>query len=58
VLALKNYNESILKSLSNGVVTLDERLVIRKVNEAAQRILGLSSAALIDRPAARRCSGI
>jgi len=53
VLALKNYNESILKSLSNGVVTLDEGLVIRKVNEAAQRILGLSSTTLIDRPAAQ-----
>jgi adenylate cyclase len=51
VLALKNYNESILKSLSNGVVTLDRRCVIVKVNEAAQRILGLSSEALVGRPA-------
>ncbi len=51
VLALKNYNESILKSLSNGVVTLDRQCVIVKVNEAAQRILGLSSEALVDRPA-------
>jgi adenylate cyclase len=51
VLALKNYNESILKSLSNGVVTLDRRRVIVKVNEAAERILGLSAQALVDRPA-------
>jgi adenylate cyclase len=51
VLALKNYNESILKSLSNGVVTLDPQLAIVKVNEAAQRILGLSSELLVDRPA-------
>ena len=51
VLALKNYNESILKSLSNGVVTLDRECVIVKINEAAQRILGLSSEALVDRPA-------
>jgi len=51
VLALKNYNESILKSLSNGVVTLDRQCVIVKVNEAAQRILGLSSDALVGRPA-------
>ncbi|MBV8091143.1 MAG: GAF domain-containing protein, partial [Alphaproteobacteria bacterium] len=51
VLALKNYNESILKSLSNGVVTLDRQSVIVKANEAAQRILGLSSEALVDRPA-------
>src|SRR6516162_3633238 len=51
VLALKNYNESILKSLSNGVVTLDRQSVIVKVNEAAQRILGLSAEALVGRPA-------
>jgi adenylate cyclase len=51
VLALKNYNESILKSLPNGVVTLDRQCVIVKANEAAQRILGLSSEALVDRPA-------
>jgi adenylate cyclase len=51
VLALKNYNENILKSLSNGVVTLDRQCVIVKVNEAAQRILGLSAAALVDRSA-------
>jgi adenylate cyclase len=51
VLALKNYNESILKSLSNGVVTLDRRRVIVKVNAAAQRILGLSAEALVGRPA-------
>ena len=51
VLALKNYNESILKSLSNGVVTLDRQRVIVKANEAAQRILGLPAEALVDRPA-------
>jgi adenylate cyclase len=51
VLPLKNYNESILKSLSNGVVTLDRQCVIVKANEAAQRILGVSSEALVDRPA-------
>jgi adenylate cyclase len=51
VLALRNYNESILKSLSNGVVTLDRQCVIAKINEAAQRILGLAPEALVDRPA-------
>ena len=51
VLALKNYNENILKSLSNGVVTLDRQSVIVKVNDAAQRILGLSAEALVGRPA-------
>ena len=47
VLTLKNYNESILKSLSNGVVTLDQQLIIVKVNEAAQRILRIPSEAMI-----------
>jgi adenylate cyclase len=41
VLELKNYNESILKSLSNGVVTLDAELRVVKANEAANRILNL-----------------
>ncbi|HUB95896.1 MAG TPA: GAF domain-containing protein [Stellaceae bacterium] len=51
VLALKNYNESILKSLSNGVVTLDQKLNVAKANEAAERILGTSVNEMVDRPA-------
>jgi PAS domain S-box-containing protein len=35
----RNYNESILKSLSNGVVTLDSRRKITKVNSAARETL-------------------
>jgi adenylate cyclase len=53
VLTLKNYNESILKSLSNGVITLDQQLIIVKVNEAAQRILRIPSEAMIGRSAER-----
>jgi adenylate cyclase len=53
VLSLKNYNESILKSLSNGVITLDQQLVIVKVNEAAARILRLTIEELIGQPAER-----
>ena len=41
VLNARNYNESILKSLSNGVITLDGERRIIKVNEAAARILKL-----------------
>jgi len=41
VLNARNYNESILKSLSNGVITLDGERRIIKVNEAATRILKL-----------------
>ncbi len=51
VLALKNYNESILKSLSNGVVTLDQHLNIVKINEAAERIFGLTMDQVLHRSA-------
>jgi len=44
---LKNYNEAILKSLSNGVVTLDADLNITKVNEAAIRNTGLTEEQLV-----------
>ena len=37
--AERNYNESILRSMSNAVLTLDADGVLRKVNEAAMRIL-------------------
>src|SRR5216684_659758 len=53
VLALKNYNESILKSLSNGVVTLNQRLNIVKINEAAERILGMNGDQVLNRAAAQ-----
>ena len=53
VLALKNYNESILKSLSNGVITLDHLLNIIKINEAAERILKTDAAEMLHRPAAQ-----
>ena len=43
VMNARNYNESILKSLSNGVVTLDAERKVIKVNEAACRILGWES---------------
>jgi adenylate cyclase len=53
VLALKNYNESILKSLSNGVITLDRHLKIVKINEAAARILDVTADQVLDRSAAQ-----
>ncbi len=53
VLSLKNYNESILKSLSNGVITLDQNLNIVKINEAGERILGTPAEEMLNRPAAQ-----
>lgn len=35
----RNYNESILRSMSNGVVTLDAGNMVSKVNQSALRIL-------------------
>jgi adenylate cyclase len=37
----RNYNESILRSMSSGVVTLDRDARVAKLNEAACRILGV-----------------
>jgi adenylate cyclase len=37
----RNYNESILRSMSSGVVTLDDELSVAKLNTAAARILEL-----------------
>jgi len=38
----RRYSESILKSLSNGVVTLDSRADVVKANAAAQSMLGVT----------------
>lgn len=46
VLNARNYNESILKSLSNGVVTLDAENRIIKVNAAAARTFAWKNAPL------------
>jgi adenylate cyclase len=50
VLQLKNYHDSILKSLSNGVVTVEPNFVITKINEAAQQIFGQFEEDLVGRP--------
>ncbi len=39
VLSMRNYNESILQSLSNGVLSFDEDCCIATLNAAARRIL-------------------
>ena len=52
VLRLKNYNEGILKSLTNGVITLDADIVLTKVNDAAARILGADGDGLTGQTAA------
>jgi len=47
VLSLKSYTDGILRTLSDGVVTLDHRLGIAKVNEAARRILRIPDGVML-----------
>ncbi len=47
--AERNYNESILRSMSNAVLTLDADGVLRKVNESATRILHRGERELVGR---------
>jgi len=38
----RNYNENVLRSLTNGVVTLDLALNVVKINDTAARLLGVN----------------
>jgi adenylate cyclase len=44
---VNNYNESILKSTSNGLITIDEKGVIASVNQAAYEILEIDSIPMV-----------
>jgi adenylate cyclase len=44
---IKNYNESMLESMSNGVITLDERDTIVTCNSAGARIFKLAASAIL-----------
>jgi adenylate cyclase len=48
---IKNYNQSILESMTNGVLTLDEDGKVHTCNAAGHRILRTTEAELLDRPA-------
>src|SRR5205085_3108771 len=47
---MKNYNDSILESMSSGVITLDDDEVIATCNSAALRILKLDASKTLKRP--------
>jgi len=49
VSAARNYDEGILRSMSNGVVTMDAGSTITKLNPAALGILGMGEAGLLGR---------
>ena len=57
VLNMKNYNESILQSLSNGVITLDKNMCVTKSNAASQGILQADDDELTGRGAGDFFSG-
>lgn len=57
VLNMKNYNESILQSLSNGVITLDANGVVEKCNLAALKILAIEEQQIIERPSSELFTG-
>lgn len=54
---MKNYNESMLESMSNAVLTLDEAGNIATCNSAGLRILKVSDAQILKRSAAEFFSG-
>ena len=53
VLNIKNYNESILKSTTNGMITLDAERNIVTANDAAVAIMAAERETIIDRPSNR-----
>ncbi len=55
--AMKNYNESVLQSMSSGVVTFDEDGAAQTCNIAARRILRRDEQAVVGRPADEVFSG-
>ncbi|MEM6932812.1 MAG: GAF domain-containing protein, partial [Pseudomonadota bacterium] len=50
VQSMKNYNESMLESMSNGVITFDEKCVAKTCNAAGLRILKANESDLIGKP--------
>jgi len=49
---MKNYNESMLQSMSNVVITLDENGKIKTCNKSGTDVLGVKPEAMLQRPAA------
>src|SRR4029077_377583 len=58
VLSVKNYNENILRSTSNGMITLDSDGRVVTANEAALAILKMTGDGVVGTPAAELFSGV
>ena len=50
VQTMRNYNEAMLQSMSNGVVTIDPDGVVRTCNAAGGRIFGFDAEAVVGKP--------
>lgn len=50
VILMRNYNQEILDSLIFGVLTSDEKGVIRTCNPAMEKIIGIGSSEIVGRP--------
>jgi PAS domain S-box-containing protein len=46
---MEAYNENILQSVPSGVISIDNSIVIKSVNQAAERILGIEAEETIDK---------
>jgi len=57
VQAMKNYNEAMLESMSNGLITLDEAGKIATCNVACLRILKIAANDILHRPATEFFTG-
>ena len=57
VQAMKNYNEAMLESMSNGLITLDAAGKIATCNAACSRILKISAGDILQRTAAEFFTG-
>src|SRR5438445_13406923 len=58
VLRMKNFNESILRSTSNGMITLDEQSRVTSANDATLAILQTGRATLVGRTTAELFGGV
>lgn len=50
VQAMKNYNESMLQSMTNGVITVDRDMVVKTCNAAAAKLMGRTPDLVIGEP--------
>ncbi|QJB55009.1 adenylate/guanylate cyclase domain-containing protein [Pseudodesulfovibrio sp. zrk46] len=57
VLRMKNYNESILESMSSGLITFDDEMQVEKCNAVALKLLDEQEEALLGRPVAELFTG-